>query len=893
MNNDPSYQSWAHRRSSFIFFITLSSLTFLSSGQAQPKPNTLPDSYQSYLASKESSQIHLNWVSVGPVVNSARIESIQGDPRKPGVYYAAFGSGNLWKTEDGGLHWKPIFDNQPSHGIGDIALAPSNSDIIYLGTGESLRKRRNFTLPGTGVYRSTDAGNTWNHLGLENTWHIGEIAVHPEDPNIAFVAAMGPFWSPSEEKGVFRTKNGGQDWEKVLYVDENTRANDIVIAPSNPEVIYASMWENHPTAELSQSVWGPNSGVHVSRDGGTSWMNISEGLPQGPKKGRIGLAVSWSNPEKVYALIDNLNKERTLAPEIYVTENGGRSWNRTHKNDLTFSSVIGWYFMDIYVNPQDDNEIYALGVKLARSRDGGRTFEYLEGEVHHLHPTAAQTLHLDQCELWIHPENPDLLLLGNDGGLYSSLNRGESWLHHNNIPAGEFYDIEVEQRPPYRIFGGTQDNSTVYGPLREFNTSVPDPWKYLWIDPWSGGDGCITQLDPWDPNTVYFSQQVGATVRLDFEADSTTRIKPGLTDTDSIQLDYNFIGPYIHSKHTPNTLYQAGSYVVKTSNKGDSWELINQNLTQSSDPEKTSFAAGTIAESPLVAGDLYVGMDHGAFWVSREDEQGFDERSDGLPNGYIRSIFPSVYESNRVYLTMTGLNYDELNAYVYISEDKGNTWKSLSDGLPNQPANVILEDPFHEDILYVGMHRGVYVSVDRGSNWQLLGTELPAVPVADMDVQRDTRQLVIATHGRGIYSMPLDPFYSSFETGFLKSESVPDTEARLFIPSEIKAPTIRNTYNDIELSNLEKMPISFWLDASERVILTIEDKDGRALWNKELEAKSGLNQYRWDLVTRTTESNLPYFIHHNEYISEGDYFLKLTHSKGTLTEPFKAAGHGN
>ena len=408
-------------------FLALFLIAFPDGAQESRSP--LLDSFPQYLRAKEESTFGLEWVSVGPVLNSARVEAVQCDPSSPGTMYVAFGSGNLWKTVDHGLTWKPIFEEQSALGIGDIALAPSNPDVLWLGSGESLKKARNFTMPGTGVFRSDDGGESWRNVGLHDSWHIGEIAVHPEDPDTAFVAVLGRFWSTNANRGLYRTTDGGETWEHVLFVDQRTGANDVVIAPSNPDVIYASTWENHP------GVAGAQSGVHRSSDGGRTWTRLRGGLPDGPRTGRIGLAVSAQDANKVYALVDNLNREENHA-EVYRSVDGGESWERTHEDDLLVFSRIGWYFADCYVNPQDDDEVYALGVRMAHSRDGGRTFRIVGGEITHLSPSPAETLHLDHCELWIDPLHPEHLVLGNDGGLYVTYDRGRTWLHHNNIPAG-------------------------------------------------------------------------------------------------------------------------------------------------------------------------------------------------------------------------------------------------------------------------------------------------------------------------------------------------------------------------------------------------------------------------------------------------------------------------
>ena len=551
-----------------IVFLLVCSF-FAYSVFAQQPESPLLNSFEAYRAHRDSTSFNLEWISLGPTLNSARVEAVQLDPNHPGTMYVAFGSGNLWKTTDNGLSWRPLFENQAALGIGDFALASSNPEIIYVGTGESLRKNRNFTMPGTGVYRSDDGGENWRHLGLTDSWHIGEVVVHPQNPDIAYVAVMGHFWSRNPHRGIYRTIDGGHSWEHVLHINDQTGGNDIVISPSEPEVLYASMWEFNPDTTLFESVAGPNSGVYRSEDGGKTWTPSNNGLPKGNQTGRTGLAVSHQNSDIAYALVDNRNKEQlTEAAEVYKTTDGGQSWQRTHSEELLIFNTIGWYFTDIYVNPQNDAEIFALGIRVAHSTDGGKNFELMEGDVTHLNPSPAQTLHLDHCELWVNPQNPQHLALGNDGGLYVSYDKGKNWLHHNNIPAGEFYDITVDNQTPYQIYGGVQDDATVFGPAEEWDPRFPDTWRYLWIDAWSGGDGCVTQVDPNDPNTVYFSMQNGFALRKDMRMDTSKVIAPSRQPGSPDDLEYQFITPYFISPHQSSTLYHAGNYVFKSVNRG-------------------------------------------------------------------------------------------------------------------------------------------------------------------------------------------------------------------------------------------------------------------------------------------------------------------------------------
>jgi len=863
----------------FIF----STLPFYGNSQQPLSP--LVSSFETYKKMKAATPYNIEWISLGPAVNSARAESIQAHPARPGEIYAAFGSGNLWKTVNNGLSWRPIFNDVPAQGIGDIAIAPSNPDIIYLGTGETLRKARNFTMPGTGIYKSTDAGETWQHLGLNDSWHIGEIAVHPQNPDIVVVSVLGHFWSTNINRGIYRTEDGGKNWQHVLYIDETTGANDIVISVTNPNYMYATTWEfkTEVRGDRNYNNVGANSGIYTSDDAGKTWKKAITGLPLGEKIGRTSIAVSYSNHLKAYAFIDNQHSKGLETAEIYKTIDGGSTWSRTHQDPLKILSVVNWYFTDIYVNPKDDEEIFALGVRLANSKDGGKTFTYVEGDVKHINESAAWGLHLDHCELWINPENPNHLLLANDGGVYSSYDHGSSWLHFNNIPAGEFYDITLDNQTPYNIYGGTQDDATVYGPASEFSQSLPDKWQYLWIDPWNGGDGCVTQVDPDDPNTVYYSTQNGAARRLDMKSGTSVSIRPHFHEDNKTELRYNFITPYFISPHDSKTLYHGGNYVFKSIDRGDSWNVISPDLSFTKNGQAKSVAAGALVESKLIKGLLYMGTDNGLFWVSKDDGKNWQENSVGLPNAYIRSIMPSGFKKDRVYLALTGINYDDLGSHLFVSDNYGKTWVSISEGLPDEPMNVIVEDPTNEEIIYAGGHRGVYVSFNRGGSWSVLGKNLPAVSVSDIEINEQTNDMVGATHGRGIYLLNLAPIHLA--------ANLDQTKDRLFpLPKGVR-PEFRNPGRTANLSSVEKLPMSFWLTAEKEVDLLIVDKYDSLIWSKKLNARSGLNQYRWDLITENVESDLPYFIHYKKFIDAGNYRVILSIDKKEFSEDLKIVNH--
>ena len=865
--NIPSLFIFKHPNIIFIIIFS-SALNNLLISQNQPI-SPLIYSYQEHTDLKSTSPYGLEWIHLGPTLNGARVEAIQSDPNTPGTIYAAFGSGGLWKTINNGLNWKPIFENMPSLGIGDIALAPSNTEIIYVATGENLKKARNFTMPGTGVYRSNNGGDTWEHIGLNDTWHIGEIVVHPNNPDIVLVAAQGHFWSSNENRGIFRTDDGGKSWNHVLFIDENTGANDIVFSRANPKIVYATTWENYP------NVNGKKSAVYKSEDAGLIWNKITNGVTINKNTGRIGIAASYQDKDKAYIFIDQRNQRNGQGTgEVYKTTNGGKNWKKTHKENIKSLSVIGWYFMDMYVNPQNDEEIYGLGVRLIHSIDGGKTFKNIGGQITHLTPSPAQTLHLDHCEMWINPSNPKELLLGNDGGVYHSYDGGKSWLHLNNISAGEFYDIEIDNQDPYHIYGGTQDDATVYGFAQEYNSEFDDPWEYLWIDAWSGGDGCITLVDPNDENTVYFSMQNGGARRRNINTGKSVDIRPKFQKEDNIKVQYNFITPYMLSHFDSNTVYMAGNYVMRSKDRGDNWTVISPDLIKERDHSKTETAAGALAESYFEEGTMYMGTDRGTMWYTKNGGENWKNISQGLSDQYIRSIYPSQHKKERLYIQMTGLNYDDFGAYLYVSEDYGAHWKSITNNLPNHPIKTIVEDPDFENILYAGTYRGVYVSTNRGENWSYFGVALPDISIADIAIETKSKDMIIATHGRGIYKTNLKPFYHQITTK--------DTSNYLYEVESAKYPDLRDTHKDVDKKSVQKLPITFWLNKTENIILRITNTTDSLIWTKSIKGRKGLNQYRWDLTIREEISNLPYYIHYKKYLDKGEYNLLLESSEGIL-----------
>ncbi|MCP4450768.1 MAG: hypothetical protein GY809_04860 [Planctomycetes bacterium] len=841
---------------------------------AQHTATPVTQAWQQFSESKrQSPYAGLTWKTLGPVINSGRAETLDVVPGQPGTIYVGFGSGNLWKTTNHGFSWKCIFDDFPGYSIGDVCIAPSQSRTVYVATGENLRARRGHTFAGAGVYRSDDAGETWRSLGLEDTFHVGRVAVHPTDPDIVFVAALGHFYSPNTQRGLYKSRNGGRTWRRVLYVDDRTGAGDVVISPSDPSVVYASTWQ------CSETIGGPGSAVYRSTDGGESWTKCQAGLPNGPMNGRTGLAVSAQNPKRVYALTDNLNLEGDQhTGEMYRSDDGGKTWAKPHAENLKIFSSFGHVFTDCFVNPSDDNEVYALGITVLRSADAGRSFEQLGGAVRHINPSPARTFHLDHHDMWINPDNPDHLMVGNDGGLYISHDRAQSWMHYNNMPVGEFYFVRTDNDTPYRIYSGTQDDAAVRGPAVSLRPDRPDTWEYVWIDPWSGGDGVVTAPDPADSNTVYFEAQNGDVRRKHMPTGRTKGITPRLPKSHAGKLVHEWLTPYFVSQYNPLTLYYGANYVFKSIDRGDHWQTLSPDLSASSDPARRGQGVTALIESPVSQGLVYAGTSEGALWVTHNDGAAWTEISTGLPAQYIKSIAPSRFKPSRVYVTLSGIKTDDFTSMVYCSEDKGLTWTSIVSNLPDAPVNVILEDPVHEPVLYCGTFSGVFVSVDRGQTWQVLGQAMPHCFVADMTIQTREKDLIAVTHGRGIYKLDLEPLHAHMADPSDKARCLYITEARLPLPDA--------SGSKPDLASYEPVQFHVYCPAADTFQMEILDADKKVITSQEVTSVRGLNTFAWDLVTERVQKNNPYHFRTHLFPEAGEYYVRWQSSQTVIEASF-------
>lgn len=885
----------------FSFILVFSSLFAQTSGD---------DIAASYSARKKMAEqsILKNYPArnIGPVVQGGRIVDIDVNPRNTKEFYVGYASGGIFKTTNNGITFEPVFDHQDALGIGDFAIAPSNPNVLYVGTGEKNSSRSSYA--GSGVYKTTDGGRTWTNLGLTGTHHIGRVIVHPQDENTVWVAAIGALYTHSADRGVFKTTDGGKTWKKTLFINDSTGVIDLVINPQNPQQLWAASWER------TRKAWdfkgnGVHSSIYRSDDGGETWVKSVDGLPQGKQVGRIGLEVAPSNPRVVYAIIDNqgelekkeedkpgdalkledfskMTKEALLklddkklddflrnnrfpqkytarvvkkdieegkyrpqdiasyfsgdanaslrsvgviGAEVYRSDDGGATWKKMNSYDLEgVFFTYGYYFAEMKVSPNDPDLVYIYGVPLLKSRDGGVTWHHLDTL------QGRQELHVDHHALWINPNDPQHILLGNDGGLYQSYDEGANWLHINNMPVGQFYTVTVDWETPYNVYGGMQDNGVWKGSSK----SVPNitrPWESL-----MGGDGMFVAVDPRNSGLVYTGFQFGNYFRL--ERGKRTRITPQ-HDIGEKPLRWNWRSPLIMSKHNPDILYIAANKVYRSLNKGDNWELISPDLTKNRRQGNVPFSTiSSLAESPLKFGLLYAGTDDGNVWVSKDAGGNWERINEGLPQDkWVSSVFPSPHDEATVFVSLNGYRDDDFKTYLFMSNDYGKTWKSINGNLPASVANVIIQDPVNESLLYCGLDYGTYVSLDRGDTWHLFNRMLN-VASYDMLVHPRDNELVVATHGRSIFVADVKPLQA------LKGDNLKKTIVA-FAPESIRHserwgksqyPWAKPVYPSLEVLYYLSRP-------SSEVMVEVYNSKNELVRKMKAVNTPGFNTWKWDV----------------------------------------------
>lgn len=751
-----------------LLLVALAASLFTTAALAQPSDaKTRLTSWDRHLRLKAESPFKdLTWRAVGPAFCGGRIQSLAVHPARPYTLYVGAGSGNVWKSDNNGLTWTPIFENESTFTIGEIAIAPSDPDIVWVGTGEILMARSSYA--GTGVFKSTDAGKTWTNMGLHDSQHIGRVLIDPKDANTVYVAAIGHNFSTNTERGLFKTTDGGTTWSKILYVNERVGVIDAEMDPVDRNILYAAAWERD-RKPWGHVVAGAGSGFYKSTDAGKSWRKITRGLPDGKDLGRIGVEIAPSNPQVLYILLDNETlrpgdpqardpRPQPIRGEVYRSDDRGESWMKVNAGEL--GTTIGYDWNLMKVCPDNENEIYVAGNRFLMSKDGGKTYAQIGGTIVPLLYKERREFPLDHHALWIDPANPDRILLGTDHGLYVSYDRTKTWLLNNNLPITEFYAVAVDEEKPYNIYGGNQDNAAVVGPsTSRLDPEAPNLWKHVYLDTWGGGDGFVTLPDPTEANKIYYFS--GRTVSLKNMADGkqvNVTPRPPASETG---LRYNWMVPFVISPHDPKTLYYGGNKLFKSTDKGANWEIISPDLSTDPGPERQGNipygTLTTVSESPLRPGVIYAGTDDGNVQVTRDGGKTWTLIVRGLPSKWVSRVTASGHEAGTVYAALTGYREDDFRTYLFKSTDYGRTWTSIAGNLPDEPVNVVKEDPKKAGILYIGTDLGVYATLDGGATWASLCNSLPTAAVYDLVVHPRDGELVIGTHGRSIFVLDVGP----------------------------------------------------------------------------------------------------------------------------------------
>ena len=782
----------------------------------------------------------LQYRHIGPPGN--RTAAVVGVPGDPLVYYIGASSGGIWKSTDGGTNWEPIFDDQPAQSIGALAIAPSDPCVVWAGTGEAF-VRSNISI-GNGVYKSTDAGKTWMHVGLEKTGRIGRVAIDSSDPDTVFVAAMGHCYGPQKERGVFRTKDGGKTWEHVLFVDENTGCFEIAMDPSNPRILFAGMWPLviHTWGRFSG---GPNGGLWKSTDGGDTWNRLTgHGLPD-PPIGKAGIAIAPSNPQVVYALIETGQPNRGV---LWRSNDGGDNWRLVSYNRLL--NERPHYASRVMVSPADEDEVYFAANSQSRTLDGGYTSETVpwSGDCH---------------DMWADPKIPDRMMISDDGGVIITLNRGKSW-HRINLPIAQMYHVAVDNRIPYYVYGGKQDGPAYRGPSTGSFFGGWDFTRSLW-ESTAGGECGFIIPDPVDPYIVWGGSYNAQLERTNYKTGhtATVHVWPESiygSHASVVKYRFNWTFPIHISPHDRNKVYVGSQYVHMTSDAGRTWTVISPDLSKN-DPSKMGPSGGltrdnlaveygcvvfAIAESPLEEGCIWAGTNDGLVHVTRDGGKIWSNVTQNIPNflpwGTVSNIEPSRYDAGTAYITIDFHQMNNRDPFVYKTTDFGQTWQSLSSTIPKNVFSYchwVHEDPVRKGLLYLGTENAIYVSFNDGRSWLPLQNNLPHAPVHHMVVQEHFNDLVVGTYGRGFWIMDdISPLQQL-------TEAVLGSDIHLFkshhayrLHSITGGPNVFPRANiDYYLKEIPKGPIT----------ITILDAQGNNVNTLKGTKRFGINRITWNL----------------------------------------------
>ncbi len=789
------------------------------------------------------------------------------------TFYVGTRNGGVWKTTNNGTTFEPIFDGQSRLTIGDIALAPSNPDVVWVGTGEWLTARSSYS--GDGVYKSTDAGMTWTNMGLRDSHHISRILVHPGNPDVVYVAAMGHLFTDNAERGVFRTADGGKTWEKVLYINDRVGIIDLVMHPDRPEILYAAAFDKQRLPWLYDRA-GTGSGIYKTTDGGKTWTKLGGGLPGG-RLGHIGIDIYLKNPEVLYAIVDNANlrpptpkeaeqdRARKLAPqnrdiggEVYRTADGGATWKKTNPDDVSVLSKGGG---QLRVDPNDEKNVFVTGVALTNSTDGGKTWNDLGWPPQRLF----SKMFGDVRTLWIDPRNSDRIILGSDGGVFISYDGGKTCDHHYNLPLCEFYAVGVDMEDPYNLYGGLQDHEhwklPSNGPSGEIR-------HFDWVAVGSG-DGMYTQVDPTDSRWLYTTMQQGGQYRVDQKLGYRVSIQP---QRESGKPPYRFVWctPLHISPHNSRVIYTGAQVLLRSMDRGDHWQEISPDLSTNDASKMVGrdqggipwFAITTISESPVTPGVIWVGTCDGKVQATRNGGATWTDLTakiagaGGPADFYVTRVFASQFREGTAYVTKSGFRNDDFRPLIFKTTDYGATWTSLAGNLPQSPANVIFEDRTNSDLLFLGTDTGVFVSIDGGKKWLGMNNRVPKVPVHDLLVHPRENDLVVATYGRGLFVTDVTALQQT--TAAVLAEDVhlfdPEPRAQRIVREFAAEDYLFGDRHLLTPNEPNGVVINYHLKtaAAEKAVITIADPFGLEWAKLEGPADAGINPVIWDMRRRMT-----------------------------------------
>lgn len=836
--------------------------------------------------------------AIGPAGMSGRVTDIQAVHEDPRFIYLGAASGGVWKSTNGGQTFVPIFEGQPVHSIGALAIFQASPQIVWAGTGEG--NTRNSASYGNGVYRSLDGGKTWAHLGLDHTERISRIVLHPTDPEIAYVASPGHMWGDNPNRGLFKTTDGGKTWNKILFVDEKTGCGDVIMDPENPNKLFASMWQFRREPWFFKS-GGPGSGLYVTHDGGVNWQEMTpeQGIPKG-ELGRSGFAIAPSDPNIVYALVE------AKANTIIRSEDGGQHWETVHTKPYTGGRPF--YFSNIRVDPERPNRIYRLQTRLTVSDDGGRNFRVLEG-------AGWGQVHVDHHAMWINPSNGKHILLGGDGGVTESLDRGLHFRYFANIPLAQIYHLALDMETPYNVYFGLQDNGSWRGPsnVKRRGGIRNHEWKFLGV-----GDGFETLPDPDNVNAGFSIAQGGVLMRWDLESGALDFLQPAPPESGEA-LRFNWSAAMAFDPHEAHTLLYGSQFVHRTRDYGATWEIISPDLTSDREQWQNQEESGgltpdvtgaenftslvAIAPSALEKGLIWTGSDDGRVHITRDGGKNWasqEKRMKGLPpHSWVTHIEPSPLKGGTALVTFDRHRYSDMEPYLYRTDDYGKTWVRLNTTGVKGYALVIRQDPVKEDLLYLGTETGLYLSPDNGKNWMQWTQGFSNVSAMDLAIHPRDHDLVVGTHGRGVFIVddirPLRNLNGETMAKPLHLFPIADTQQHLIAFPDGGMAQGASEYRG------QARPygalITFWANPetaklTPHAAIEISDKSGRVVKTIKPSVKPGLNRVVWDL--RTEPYKLPEGADANPFIEPihpemipGEYSVKATLGKYKEATPVR------